>query len=222
MKLQKGQKLLFIGDSITDCGRLKPEGEGSDEALGNGYVSLVNAFLQSTYPELGIRVVNKGISGNNVRDLQERWKQDVIVQEPDWLSIMIGINDVWRQFDRPVMKERHVYIEEYEEILEQLVRETKPMVSGLVLMTPYYLEKNLEDPMRNMMDSYGEVVKRIAEKYDCLFVDTQKAFQGLLNALYPAAIAWDRVHPNLTGHLVLARAFLDAIGFDWEKGRKEK
>src|SRR5699024_10230008 len=98
MKLKKSQKLLFIGDSVTDCERAKPHGEGLFQALGNGYVSIIDSFLQSTYPELGIRVVNKGLSGNTVRDLKARWQEDVLDQSPDWLAIMIGINDVWRQF----------------------------------------------------------------------------------------------------------------------------
>jgi len=124
MKLKQGQKLLFIGDSITDCDRSRPDGEGLFDATGRGYVTIVNALLTSTYPELGIRVVNKGISGNTVRDLKARWETDVIDQKPDWLSIMIGINDVWRQYDVPFIKDWHVYIDEYEETLRELVRRT--------------------------------------------------------------------------------------------------
>ena len=110
MKFEEGQKLVFIGDSITDCERVKPEGEGLFNALGNGYVSYVNALLLAVYPELSMRVVNKGISGNTIRDLKNRWQADVMDQKPDWLAIMIGTNDVWRQFDTPHIKEEHVYI----------------------------------------------------------------------------------------------------------------
>lgn len=217
MLLNKGDKLLFIGDSITDCERKRPEGEGLFGALGKGYVSLVDALLQAVYPELGIRVVNKGIGGNTVRDLHGRWQEDVLDQQPDWLAIMIGINDVWRQFDTPFIKEWHVYADEYETTLRKLVSETKPTVKGLVLMTPFYLESNEQDKMRYMMDQYGAIVKKIAEEFDVIFVDTQAAFNVVLEELYSATLAWDRVHPTAAGHMVLARAFLDNIGFEWKR-----
>lgn len=217
MKLEKGQKLLFIGDSVTDCERTKPEGEGLFAALGIGYVSFVNGLLQAVYPELGIRVVNKGISGNTVRDLKNRWQEDVLEQKADWLSIMIGINDVWRQYDAPFIKEWHVYLDEYEDTLRKLVTETKSFVKEIVLMTPFYLESNEQDQMRRSMDQYGQVVKKIAEEKGCLFIDTQAAFNLVLRELYAATIAWDRVHPSTAGHMVLARAFLKEIGFDWNR-----
>ncbi|MUG43705.1 SGNH/GDSL hydrolase family protein [Paenibacillus woosongensis] len=218
MLLEKGQKLLFIGDSITDCERQRPDGEGLFSALGKGYVALVDALLQSVYPELGIRVVNKGNSGNTVRDLQERWQEDVLDQKPDWLSIMIGINDVWRQYDTPLITEWHVYAEEYEKTLRDLVAKTKPQLEGLVLMTPFYLEPNPEDKMRKTMDEYGAIVKKVAADTGAVFVDTQAAFNVVLEELYPATLAWDRVHPSYTGHMVLARAFLKEVGFEWNRG----
>ncbi|SER51696.1 Lysophospholipase L1 [Gracilibacillus ureilyticus] len=217
MLLKQDKKLLFIGDSVTDCDRAKPHGEGLFQALGNGYVSIVDAFLQSSYPELGIRVVNKGISGNTVRDLKERWTEDVIEQNPDWVSIMIGINDVWRQYDSPLMKEIHVYIDEYKETLTQLVETTKSSAENIILMTPFYIEPNKSDAMRHTMDQYGAEVKKIAEEHGCIFVNTQEAFNEVMKSLYPANIAWDRVHPNTTGHTVLAKAFLRAVEFDWHR-----
>lgn len=217
MLLEKGDKLLFIGDSVTDCERKRPEGEGLFGALGKGYVSLVDALLQAVYPELGIRVVNKGNSGNTVRDLQARWQEDVLDQQPDRLAIMIGINDVWRQFDTPFIKEWHVYADEYETTLRKLVSETKPLVKTIVLMTPFYLESNVQDKMRAMMDQYGAIVEKIAAEYEVMFVDTQAAFNKVLDELYSATLAWDRVHPTAAGHMVLARAFLDAVDFEWKR-----
>lgn len=218
MQLKKGQKLLFVGDSITDCERARPHGEGLFGALGKGYVSMVDALLQAVYPELGIRVVNMGVSGNTVVDLEARWREDVLDRQPDWLAIMIGANDVWRQFDTPFIADWHVYPDRYEATLRKLVEETKPRVSELVLMTPFYLETNKRDAMRAKMDLYGEIVGKIAKDCGARCVNTQAAFDAVLQELYSATLAWDRVHPTQAGHAVLARAFLNEIGFEWNRG----
>lgn len=215
MLIEKNQKLVMIGDSVTDMERARPVGEGLFEALGKSYVALVEALLTSTYPELNIRVVNMGIGGNTVRDLKNRWETDVFDQKPDWLSIMIGINDVWRQYDSPLQVEQHVYLDEYEATLDELVAKTLPTVKGLVLMTPYYMEPCKDDRMRATMDQYGAAVKRIAEKYGTYFIDTQAAFDWLFQYRHSASIAWDRVHPNMDGHMLLARKFLNTVGYEW-------
>ena len=215
MKLDKHSKLVMIGDSITDVGRAQPAGEGLFDALGRGYVSLVDALLGAAYPAHGIRVVNMGTSGNTVRDLEARWQSDVLDKRPDWLSVMIGANDVWRQFDSPRQTEDHVLPDEYERTLDSLIALTRPLVKNIVLLTPFYIEPNRADTMRARMDEYGATVRRLSEKHGTLFVDTQAAFDAVLTAYYPATLAWDRVHPNQTGHMVIARAFLAAIDFDY-------
>ncbi len=215
MLIKPNSKLVMIGDSITDAGRAQPVGEGLFDALGRGYVSLVDALLGTVYPELGVRVVNMGTSGHTVRDLDRRWQTDVIDLRPDWLSVMIGTNDVWRQFDSPRQPETHVLPDEYAQTLDALVTCTLPSVSNIVLMTPFYLEPNRADPMRRRVDEYGGLMKEIAAKHGTLFVDTQAAFDRVLTAYYPATLAWDRVHPNQTGHMIIARAFLEAVEFQW-------
>lgn len=204
-------KIVIMGDSITDCGRAQPVGEGLFNAHGNGWVNLVVGQLGAVVPEAGLRVVNMGTSGNTVRDLKDRWQRDVFDQHPDYVAVMIGTNDVWRQFDLPLQPETHVCLEEYEATLDALVAQTNPAVRGMVLMTPFYLEPNTTDAMRAAMDRYGAVVRKVAQKYNTLFVDTQAAFAPVLQHMHSAAIGWDRVHPNIIGHTVLARAFLDVV-----------
>lgn len=216
MKIAAGSKLVMIGDSVTDCERARPIGEGLFGALGKGYVSYIDALIGAVCPEDGIRIVNMGIGGNTVRDLKNRWESDVMALEPDWVSIMIGINDVWRQFDLPRQTEIHVLLDEYERDLEDLLVRTEVVTKGVVLMTPFYIEPNVNDPMRARMDEYGAIARRLAEQYDAILVDTQAAFNQALQTYYPATLAWDRVHPNATGHMILAKAFLDAVEFRWE------
>jgi lysophospholipase L1-like esterase len=216
MKISNNDKLVMIGDSITDCGRARPFGEGLFDAIGKGYVAQVEALLSSIYPHKLIRVINMGSSGNTVRDLKERWQTDVLDLKPDWVSILIGINDVWRQFDTPHIRESHVYLDEYKRTLNELVQQTKPHLKGLVLMTPFYMEPNPSDPMRATMDAYGHAVKTIAQANEAIFVDTQAAFAPVLEQIYPATLGWDRVHPSMVGHMTITRAFLNAIDFSWQ------
>ena len=211
MKLEKNDKLVMIGDSITDCGRGRPEGEGLFDPYGNGYVNIVKAFLDANHPELAVRVVNKGNSGNTVRDLRKRWQEEVLDLNPQWLSILIGINDVWRHFDCPKMVEKHVGIDEYEATLDELINMVIKNLKGIILMKPYFIEPNQEDPMRRQMDAYGAVVETLARKYGALLVDPQAGFDNMLKYMHPMALAWDRIHPNSSGHALIAKCFLDAL-----------
>jgi lysophospholipase L1-like esterase len=99
-------------------------------------------------------------------------------------------------------------LEEYASTLERLIRTTWPQLQGIVLMIPYCIEPNRADPMRAMMDRYGDVVRRLAGQYQAMLVDTQAAFQSILTEVSPAALALDRVHLKPTGHMILAQAFL--------------
>jgi lysophospholipase L1-like esterase len=217
MLLPPNSRLLFIGDSITDAGR-EPMGEPSpwgSPGLGRGYVSLVESWLLATRPEARIRVFNRGTSGNTVRDLAARWQPDVLDLRPDLVCVMIGVNDVWRQFDTPLRTETHVLPDEYEHTLEQLATRTLATLATperLVLATPFFIEPHRADPMRARTDDYGAIVRRLAAKHGATFVDTQAAFDAVLAHAHPMSLAWDRIHPQPVGHMILARAFLGALG----------
>ncbi len=215
MLFKKNTKLVMIGDSITDVGRTRPVAEGLFDPLGRGYVTMVEALILSGYPELGLRIVNTGCSGDQVISLKKRWQADVLDLKPDYVSVMIGTNDVWRQFDIPRQKEAHVLPDQYEATYRELIEQTQPKVKQMILMTPFYLELNKGDAMRARMDEYGAIVKKLAKEYKTVFVDTQAPFDAVLKHMHSAAIGWDRVHPNQAGHMVLARAFLNAVGFKW-------
>ena len=217
MLIQNNSKLVIIGDSISDFERARPVGEGLFGGIGKSFIGLVDALLKTTYPESRIRVVNMGSSGDNVKSIESRWDTDVLDLNPDWLGILIGINDVWRQFDLPLITESHVYPDEYEKILNSLVENTIPKVTGLVLMTPFFMELNKKDPMRVKMDEYGAIVKKIAKKNNVICVDLQAAFDSYLQYYHPASITWDRIHPDPVGHMIITKAFLNAIEFDWNK-----
>ncbi len=211
MSPDPGSRLLFIGDSVTDCGRLRPVGRGSRGALGEGYVAEVDALLAHAYTARPVHVTNMGVSGNTVRDLAARWDDDVLALDPDWLSVMIGINDVWRHFDS-VKRSAAVGPEEFERTYAGLLDLCQPGLKGLVLMTPFYVQKDRADPMRRMTDAYGSLVKAMARTHRALLVDTQAAMDAALERTAYTSIAPDRVHPTPAGHRILAEAFVAAVG----------
>ena len=158
-----------------------------------------------------------GVSGNTVRDLKARWSSDVLDLQPDWLSVMIGINDVWGNFSLLGAFRQNISEDEFTDTLVKLIKLVRPSLRGLVLMTPYYLETDRQEPLRELMDRFGDRVKGIAENLDAILVDTQSAFDRVLEWTNPIQLAEDRVHVNSIGHMILARAFLSQIGFDWNR-----
>jgi lysophospholipase L1-like esterase len=207
MFFQPRQTIVFAGDSITDCGRHERSAR-----LGNGYVRLVNDLLQARYPELGLRIVNRGVSGDTTRDLQSRWERDVLSEQPDAIAIFIGINDVWRAFSNNPIEA--VPLPEYEATLRRLSEQTRSAGKNLILITPYMIEGDRSVPMRRQMDWYGDAVRRLAAELDAPLVDTQAAFDAVLAHSAPVDWAGDQIHPNGAGHAVIALAFLRAVGFD--------
>jgi lysophospholipase L1-like esterase len=216
MLIAPGSKVVFIGDSITDCGRAQPVGDGLFGPYGNGWVNAAVGLVGAAYPAHRLRFVNMGVSGNNIHDLEARWDRDVFALKPDWVAVMIGINEVWSQFDLPLHPEYHILPDEYRAALERLAAATLPKVRGMALMAPFYLEPDKAEPMRAMTDRYGQIVRETAQKFDAVFVDTQAAMARLLENCHSSYIAWDRVHPTIVGHMAIARAFLDAVGFKWD------
>jgi lysophospholipase L1-like esterase len=216
MIIQPKQKILFIGDSITDAGR-SPGGEmtpwSPGTGLGRGYVSLFNALLTNFDPTLRIRVVNRGVSGNTILDLSDRWRTDVLDLEPDWLVVAIGVNDVWRQFDSPLSNDRLVTPEIYRETYRRLLSAARSecSVQGFALVKPFILEPNRAEPFRQHIDAYGDIVAGIAGEFDARIVDAQAALDRLMTTIHPSEIAWDRVHLNDVGHLALAQGVFEVL-----------
>lgn len=217
MIFENGDRIVFAGDSVTDMGSTNPVGEGLFDNVGRSYVRVVENMLVTWYPELNIRVTNSGISGNTSRDLLERFDRDVVSLNPDWVSICIGINDVWRQFDSPAMPDTHVLPDEYKSNIEKMILSVKDKVKGIFILTPYYMEPNREDKMRARMDEYVAICKELADKYNCIFVDFQKMYEDFCKIRHSSCIAWYRVHPNQMGATLMAKEFFSKCEFDYLK-----
>ena len=215
MLFQNMDRIIFAGDSVTDVGRAHPKGEGLFDNLGHGYVRMVENMLSAYYPERAIRVTNKGTSGHTSRDLLARFDADVIDLNPDYISICIGINDVWRQFDSPSMPDAAVDLPEYESNMRQMIEKSKAIAKKGFVLTPYYMEPSKADPMRQRMDEYGDVCRKLAKEYDCTLVDFQAMFDQYFRFRHSCFIAWDRIHPNEKGATLMAKTFLESCDFDY-------
>lgn len=215
MIFENYDRIVFAGDSVTDMGSTNPVGEGLFDNVGRGYVRVLESMFAAYYPDIFLRITNSGISGNTSRALLERYNRDVVELNPDWVSICIGINDVWRQFDSPAIIDSHVLPEEYEKNVEEMIVRVKDKVKGVFVLSPYIIEVNKEDMMRKRMDEYVAICKNLANKHSCIFVDFQKMFEDYCRVRHSSFIAWDRIHPNQVGATLMAREFLEYCDFDY-------
>ena len=212
---ENGDRIVFAGDSVTDMGSVQPVADAMFDNLGHSYVRIIENLLTASYPDVFLRITNSGTSGNTSRDLKNRFDRDVVNLNPQWVSICIGINDVWRQFDVPAMPEYACDPVEYEANLREMIEKIKDKVKGIFLITPYYIEPNRKDMMRARMDEYCAVCKKLAKEYDCIFVDFQQMFEDFCKIRHSSYLAWDRVHPNQIGATLMAREFLSHCGYKY-------
>jgi len=210
MLIKKGQKILFVGDSITDCGR-----RAGEHPLGDGYVKQFADMLIVRHPSRAITVVNKGISGDIVTGLRNRWEDDVIRNKPDWLSIKIGINDLHQTLrPGPDSLPPKLYKETYEEILDR-TRKALPKCK-LLLIDSFYIStdtaaNSFRSEVLELLPQYLRVVNELSRRFGTLHVKTHELFKRLLKTHEPDTFCPEPVHPNSTGHLVIANAVYEAL-----------
>lgn len=210
IKIDGGQTLLFIGDSITDCGR-----RGGERPLGNGYVKIFNDLMTIREPAKKLRIINKGIGGDKVTGLRNRWTDDVVVNRPDWLSIKIGINDLHSfllNHNDKVSPE--LFSEAYDEILTRARGELQ--LKGIILIDPFYIsvEKSrntFRQDVLELLPKYIDVVHAMSQKHRTRLLKTHVLFQELLKHHESDVFCNEPVHPNPVGHLAIAEAVYTSL-----------
>lgn len=204
--IEDGETILFIGDSITDCGR-----RNTEMPLGNGYVRIFSELTTARFPEINITYINKGIGGNRVTDLRDRWTDDVVYHRPDRLSVKIGINDLHshlRSADGAVSPE--LFSETYESILD---RNRNEVGCPVLLITPFYISTEhtlgtLRGRVKSLLPKYIDIVEDMSVKYDTRLINLQKVFETQLMHRDADFFCPEPVHPNRAGHIVIADALL--------------
>jgi lysophospholipase L1-like esterase len=208
------KRILFQGDSITDCGRDR----NNFYAMGGGYPNFVKAELGMDYPN-EYDFINRGISGDRIVDLYARIKKDFINLNPDYASILVGVNDTWHE----VNIENGVATPKFEKIYSMLLDEIFEAIPNLklFLLAPYVLEgsgtcNTEENP--NKWENFkadvaekAEVVKKLGKKYNLPVVDLQAEFDKACKTAPNDYWAYDGVHPTSCGHELIKRAWLKAF-----------
>lgn len=200
----KKKRIIFIGDSITEWGK-------ADDTLeiGDNYVRMIRdhyATCEGHLPE----IINKGIGGNRITDLKERWEEDVIRLNPEVLSISIGINDVWRQLDCPNMEQ--VTPEIFEALYHELIKDTQAKTKAkIILMEPTVIEENRHSKGNTLLKPYVEIVQRMSETYQLPLVKTHEAFLNYIDQSLDLPLTIDGVHTTSTGDTLMAKTWIKAI-----------
>ena len=193
-------KILFQGDSITDAGRVRDD----DNNVGCGYALMVKADLGLRQPGEH-QFINRGVAGNRVTSLYARLEMDIIGVKPDFMSLLVGVNDVWC---KP---------EKFYKIYDMLIEETKEALpeTKIMLLEPFVLrgshtEECWED-FRTGVPEKAQVVRQIAEKYQLPFVPLQAGFDALAQKMGVEYWLRDGVHPTPMGHAYIRDRWLEAF-----------
>jgi lysophospholipase L1-like esterase len=204
----QGDLVLFQGDSITDSGRdrLNPDN------LGYGYAFLAASLFSAQYPELGVTFLNRGVSGNRACDMRKRWQEDCVALQPDWVSILIGINDTWRRFDSGLVTTATEFEEHCRAMLDDVRTRTN---ANLILCEPFLLPTP-EDRIawREDLDPKIHVVRALAREYGAIYIPFDGIFAQYSARQELTYWAADGVHPTAAGAALMAKAWLDAVMTD--------
>ena len=206
--LNKNFLILFQGDSITDTGRT----DSADPAasLGYGYPAKIAETLANDYADLGVSVINRGISGNRTWDLLERWDKDCIDINPDYFSLLIGVNDTWRRYDSGMITTAEEYETNMRTLLDRVVKETN---AKIILLNIFLLDVTSDKAnMRPDLVEKQEVIIRLIKEYDVTYIDIQKKFDEMVaNGTPMTDLSEDGVHPTDFGHSVIAAEWLKNV-----------
>jgi len=208
----KDSTVLFQGDSITDAGREKKrELPNNSRSFGHGYAFLAASNLLNVLSNRNLVIYNRGISGNKVYQLAERWKKDCLDLKPDILSILIGVNDYWHMRNGKYNGTIEIYEKDYRALLQR----TKDKLPGLkmVICEPYavintsVVDKTWIQPIKE----YQSIAKLMAEEFDAIRVPFQKVFDEAVK--HAPAKYWtpDGVHPSMAGAQLMAEAWLQSV-----------
>ncbi|MCX4793087.1 SGNH/GDSL hydrolase family protein [Streptomyces sp. NBC_01242] len=206
MHLKETDALLFIGDSITDAGRDRTD----SASLGSGYVREIARTLRArTSTGSGPAVVNKGLAGNRVYDLESRWMSDVIDQRPTVVTVLIGINDTWRRYDGGLISP----VDEFEACLDRLLAQTARTLSArLFVITPFLLPVTPDQGgWYEDLSPRTDAVLRAAQGNGAHVVRADLALRRAAEEREAAELAPDGVHPSPLGHRLIADAWLAAV-----------
>lgn len=207
MDLIKANDLvLFQGDSITDAGRDR----SNSNSLGIGYANMAAGWFSALYPEKNVRFLNRGISGNRVKDLEARWEEDCLQLQPDVVSILIGINDCWRRFSQNDPTSVEDYAAGYRRLLTSVKEETG---AKIILLEPFLVPASPElAAWREDLDPKIQAVRELAREFAAVYVPLDGIFAQACVKQQPTFWAHDGVHPTNAGHGLMAQAWLKAIG----------
>jgi lysophospholipase L1-like esterase len=203
--IEDGAVVLFQGDSITDAGRDRYDGDH----LGFGYAMMAAAWFSALYPQKSVRFLNRGISGNRAIDLRDRWQEDCLELRPNWVSIMIGINDTWRRYDNNDPTSAQDYEVAYRTVLEQ----TRDRLNArLILCEPFVLPVPEDrEAWREDLDPRIGVVRRLAREFSAILVPLDAIFAQAVTQRESVFWASDGVHPTFEGHALIAQSWLQGI-----------